>query len=357
MPLTNPYHNVIPFPQASRLDPVLPEGSILNMIGNTPLVRLRNVTRELPEGVEVWGKCEFANPSGSVKARPALWMIREGLRTGKLKPGKTIIDSTSGNTGIALAMIGAALGYPVRLVMPANASEERKKVLRGYGAELILSDPMEGSDGAIIKCREVIEGGGADYFKPDQYFNPANPRAHYESTGPEIWQQTDGRITHFIASLGTGGTCSGAGRYLREISGEKVRILAVEPDSPFHGLEGLKHMATSIVPGTYDASIHHEKLPVATDAAYDMCIRMAREEALLVGQSSGAQVHAAIEYARKHDLKQAVFVVILCDSAERYLSTAVWRDTADEAAERRREWEQQKKGERPVTPETERGDL
>lgn len=331
MALENPYHNVIEFPDAAARAKLFPEGSILNLVGNTPLVRLRHVTRGLPQGLEFWGKCEWMNPSGSVKARPALWMIKDGLETGKLHPGKTILDSTSGNTGIALAMIGAALGYPVTLVMPANASEERKKILRAYGAELILSDPMEGSDGAIIKCREILEADTAGkYYKPDQYFNPANPLAHYESTGPEIWKQTGGRVTHFFSSLGTGGTCSGTGRYLREISGEKVRILAVEPDSPFHGIEGLKHMESSIVPGTYDEKVHHEKLGAPTDAAYDMCVRVAKEEGLLVGQSSGATIETALRYAKEHNITEGVFVLILCDSAERYLTTAVWRDTEDE---------------------------
>lgn len=336
MGFSNPHYNVIEFPDAKEREALFPKGSILNLVGNTPLVRLRNVTRELPEGVEVWGKCEWMNPSGSVKARPALWMIKDGLKTGKLHPGKTILDSTSGNTGIALAMIGAALGYPVTLVMPANASEERKKILRAYGAELILSDPMEGSDGAILKCREILGADSAGkYYKPDQYFNPANPQAHYESTGPEIWKQTGGRVTHFFSSLGTGGTCSGTGRYLREVSGEKVRILAVEPDSPFHGIEGLKHMESSIVPGTYDAQVHHEKLPAPTDSAYDMCVRVAKEEGMLVGQSSGATIDCAIRYAKKNNITEGVFVLILCDSAERYLTTAVWRDTEDEFEARR----------------------
>ncbi len=334
MPLTNPYHNVIPFPAARPRNGEFPEGSLLQLVGNTPLVRLRNVGRELPPGVELWGKCEWCNPSGSVKARPAAWMIRDGLRSGELHPGKTILDSTSGNTGIALAMIGAALGYPVTLVMPANASEERKKVLRAYGAELILSDALEGSDGAILKSREILKEGGGKYYKPDQYNNPANPRAHYESTGPEIWEQSQGRVTHFFSSLGTGGTCNGTGRFLRETGKEKVRVLAVEPDGPFHGIEGLKHMGSSIVPGTYDASVHHEKLPAPTDAAYDMCVRVAKEEGLLVGQSSGATIDAAIRYAQAGKLTKGVFVLILCDSAERYLTTSVWADTADERADR-----------------------
>ncbi|MEW6775791.1 MAG: pyridoxal-phosphate dependent enzyme [Bdellovibrionota bacterium] len=335
MALTNPYHNVLAFPDGKRLDPLFPEGSILHLVGNTPLVRLRAVGKDLPPGVELWGKCEWMNPSGSVKARPALWMIRDALKSGRLQPGKTILESTSGNTGIALAMIGASLGIPVTLVMPANASEERKAVLKAYGAELILSDPMEGSDGAIILSKEILEkDGGKKYFKPDQYNNPMNPQAHYESTGPEIWKQTGGRVTHFFSSLGTGGTCSGTGRYLREVSGEKVKVLAVEPDSPFHGIEGLKHMASSIVPGTYDAQVHHEKLPAPTDEAYDYCIRIAKEEGLLVGQSSGATVGSAIRYAKKNNIEKGVFVMILCDSAERYLSTAVWADTPDERASR-----------------------
>src|SRR5215471_13861890 len=224
--------------------------SALQLVGNTPLVEIRQARDGVAPGVRVYAKLEGFNPGGSVKDRPALKMIDDGLRRGLLVPGKTIIDSTSGNTGIALAMIGAALGFPVKLVMPGNVSVERKKVVTAFGAEVIYSDPLEGSDGAIRLCRKILAEEPERYFKPDQYNNPANSRAHYESTGPEIWAATQGRVTHFVAGIGTGGTIMGTGRYLKERN-PSIQVIAAEPDDALHGFEGLKHMATSIVPGIY----------------------------------------------------------------------------------------------------------
>jgi cysteine synthase B len=248
-------------------------------------------------------------------------MVRRGLESGALKRGKTIIDSTSGNTGIALAMLGAALGYPVKLVMPANVSRERKRVVQAYGAQPVYSDPMEGSDGALLLCREIYESDRDAYFKPDQYFNEANPEAHYLGTGPEIWKQTRGKITHFVATIGTGGTVMGTGRFLKEQNPD-VQVVAVEPDDAFHGIEGLKHMASSIVPGIYHEEELDRKISVATDSAYDMVHRLALEEGLLVGQSSGAAMVGALEVAS--ELDEGCVVCIFCDFGERYLSTNLW---------------------------------
>jgi cysteine synthase B len=226
------------------------------------------MTRGLSPRVRIFAKLEGFNPGGSVKDRPALFMIDEGLRTEALRPGKTILDSTSGNTGIALAMTGAVLGYPVELVMPANVSVERKKIILAYGAKITFSSEFEGSDGAIRLCRTILHDAPERYFKPDQYFNPANPLAHYHTTGPEIWQQTQGRVTHFVAGIGTGGTVMGTGRALKERN-PKVQVIAVEPDDAFHGLEGLKHMASSIVPGIYHEEELDRKIPVSTENAYE----------------------------------------------------------------------------------------
>jgi cysteine synthase B len=300
--------------------------SVLDLIGRTPLLELRRVTAGIvSERVRLLAKLEGFNPGGSVKDRPALRMVQEGLRTGALRPGKTIIDSTSGNTGIALAMIGAALGYPVELVMPSNVSAERKKVIAAYGAQIIYSDPLEGSDGAIRRCREILAAGGEKYFKPDQYNNPANALAHYETTGPEIWEQTAGSVTHFVAAIGTSGTVMGTGRALKERNRD-VQIIAVEPDDAWHGLEGLKHMASSIVPGIYHEAELDRKVSVSTEAAYAMVHRIADSEGLLVGQSSGAALVGAIEVAR--ELTSGTVVLIFCDWGERYLSTQLWSSAA-----------------------------
>jgi cysteine synthase B len=286
------------------------------------MIELRQVREGVPPGVRLFAKLEGFNPGGSVKDRPALKMIEDGLQRGLLVPGKTIIDSTSGNTGIALAMVGAALGYPVELVMPDNVSRERKQVVAAFGAKAIYSDPLEGSDGAIRLCREILAQDRERYFKPDQYFNDANPRAHYETTGPEIWRQTGGRVTHFVAGIGTGGTIMGTGRYLKERN-PAVQIVAAEPDDAFHGIEGLKHMASSIVPGIFHEDELDLKIGVPTDDAYNMVYRLGREEGLLQGQSCGAAHVAALQVART--LREGVVVVLFPDFGDRYLSTNLWR--------------------------------
>jgi cysteine synthase B len=294
---------------------------VLALIGNTPLVRIRALARDLPPDVRVFAKLEGFNPGGSVKDRPALSMIQKGLATGALRPGKTIIDSTSGNTGIALAMLGATLGYPVELVIPENASVERRKIIEAFGATVIFSSGLEGSDGAIRLCREVIKRDPERYFKPDQYFNEANPDAHFRTTGPEIWEQTGGTITHFVTGLGTGGTIMGTGRYLKSRN-PAVQVLGVEPDDAFHGLEGLKHMASSIVPGIYHEEELDGKIPVGTEEAYDTVHRLGTEEGVVVGQSSGANLWAALQIART--LTHGTVVTIFCDFGDRYLSTNLW---------------------------------
>ncbi|MBI5504865.1 MAG: cysteine synthase family protein [Deltaproteobacteria bacterium] len=297
------------------------------------MVELRCLREQVAPGVVIYGKVEGFNPGGSVKARPAWNMVRRGLESGALRTGKTILESTSGNTGIALAMIGAALGYPVRLVMPENVSRERKRVLQAYDAEIVYSSPMEGSDGALLLCREILAQDPERYFKPDQYDNEANPEAHYLTTGPEIWEQTGGRVTHLVATVGTSGTVMGTGRFLKERN-RNVQAIAVEPADSFHGIEGLKHMATSIVPGIW----HPEKLDrvvgVSTEDAYDMVYHLAAKDGLLLGQSSGAAVVGALEVAR--NLASGVLVVILADFGDRYLSTNLWlgwRDRHQLAAE------------------------
>jgi len=292
-------------------------------IGNTPLLRLRRVTRDLPPGVEVLVKAEHLNPGGSVKDRPALAMILAAEQTGRLYPGKTILDATSGNTGIAYAMLGAARGYPVTLCLPANASEERKHILHYHGAEIIETDPLQGSDGAQIIAREMATRDAGKYFYADQYNNDANWRAHYETTGPEIWQQTAGRITHFLAGLGTCGTFTGVGRYLKERD-SSVRLIAMEPDSPIHGLEGLKHLPSSRMPGIYDPTLADETVEIATEEAQEMTRRLAREEGLFVGVSAGANVVAALAIAR--EAREATVVTILCDGGERYMSERFWTE-------------------------------
>jgi cysteine synthase B len=291
------------------------------LVGRTPLLRLTRVASGVPRDVRIWAKLEGFNPGGSVKDRPALRMVQQGLESGALRPGKVIIDSTSGNTGIALAMIGAALGFQVELVVPANVSVERRRIMEAYGAKPIESDPLEGSDGAIRLCREIIAADPDRYFKPDQYFNDANPLAHYTTTGPEIWQQTEGRVTHFLAGIGTGGTIMGTGRYLKERNRD-VQILAVEPDDAFHGLEGLKHMASSIVPGIYHEDELDGKIPAPTEESYEMVYRIGREEGLLVGQSSGAACWAALEVAKT--IERGDIVTIFPDFGDKYLSTNLW---------------------------------
>jgi cysteine synthase B len=302
-------------------------GYLESQIGNTPLLRLRRVTEQLAPGVEILVKAEHLNPGGSVKDRPALAMILEGERSGRLYPGKVILDATSGNTGIAYAMLGAARGYGVTLCLPANASEERKRILRIHGAEIIETDRLQGSDGAQIVAREMAKSGGAKYFYADQYNNDANWRAHYETTGPEIWKQTEGRITHFVAGLGTCGTFTGVGRKLKELN-PSVQLISMEPDSPIHGLEGLKHLPTSRMPGIFDPALADEQIEIATEEAQAMTRRLAREEGLFVGVSAGANVVAAVTLAQKLP-RESVIVTILCDGGERYMSERFWTERSD----------------------------
>jgi S-sulfo-L-cysteine synthase (O-acetyl-L-serine-dependent) len=294
----------------------------LDLIGNTPLLEITRLTAGLLRpGVRIFAKLEGFNPGGSVKDRPALSMIRTGLESGELRPGKVIIDSTSGNTGIALAIVGAVMGYPVELVMASNVSRERKKTIEAFGAKAIYSDPLESSDGAIRMCRKIIAENPDRYFKPDQYNNEANARAHFETTGPEIWRQTRGQVTHFLAGIGTGGTVMGTGRYLKSRN-PSIKVIAVEPDDAMHGLEGLKHMATSIVPGIYHERELDDKIPIGTEDAYEMVYALGQVEGILVGQSSGAALLAAIKVAR--GLKEGCVVTIFPDFGDKYLSTNLW---------------------------------
>jgi cysteine synthase B len=292
--------------------------ALFDLVGRTPLIRLHRIEKDKP-GIELYGKAEFGNPGGSVKDRPARRMLLEGLASGVLTPGKTLLDATSGNTGIAYAMFGAALGVPVQLCMPDNVTPERKRMLRAYGAELVLTNPLEGSDGAIREARRRYAEDPGRYFYPDQYNNPFNWRAHYDTTAPELVEQTEGRLTHFVAGLGTSGTFVGVGRRLRELL-PTVVLASLQPESPLHGIEGLKHMATAIVPGIYDAALADVDLGIETEKAVAMTRRLAREEGLLVGISSGANVAAALEIAQPG----AVVVTVLCDGGERYLSEAFW---------------------------------
>jgi cysteine synthase B len=279
------------------------------------------VTADLPDTVKLYGKAEWYNPGGSVKDRPALSMIRAGEKSGKLTPNKIILDATSGNTGIAYAWIGAAKGYRVKLALPANASDERKKILAAYGVDLVLTDPAQGSDGAILKAHDIYKADPETYFYPDQYSNPANWQAHYYTTAVEIYQQTQGKVTHFVTGLGTSGTCMGVGRRLRQYN-PAIQAIAMQPDSPFHGLEGLKHMETAIKPNIYDETVPDRQVEVSTEAAQQMVKRLAREEGLLVGISAGANVVAALQVAR--ELTHGTIVTIFCDAADKYLSERFW---------------------------------
>ncbi|OFW26192.1 MAG: cysteine synthase [Acidobacteria bacterium RIFCSPLOWO2_02_FULL_65_29] len=298
--------------------------SILDLIGRTPLVRLPHFERETP-GVQLYAKAEWQNPGGSVKDRAVARMIADGEASGVLRPGLTIIDATSGNTGIAYAMIGAARGYKVKLCLPENASPERRLILRALGAELVLTDPLEGTDGAIRRVRQMVADEPGRYFYPDQYSNDGNWRAHFEHTGPEIIEQTGGRLTHFVAGLGTSGTFMGTGRALRRFN-PAIKLISFQPDSPFHGLEGLKHMPSAMVPAIYDATLADENLSVRTEDAHRAVRRLAREEGLMVGISAGAALHAALQVGRR--IGQGVVVTVFPDGAEKYLSESFW--TADE---------------------------
>ena len=296
----------------------------LERIGNTPLLRLERIAADFP-GIQILAKAEWHNPGGSVKDRAALAIVRAANREGLLGSGKSLLDATSGNTGIAYAMLGAARGFPVTLCVPANVSEERKRILRAYGANVIWTDAAEGSDGAIRRAQALAEAEPDKYIYVDQYSNPANWRAHYESTAEEIWRQTEGRVTHFIATLGTSGTFVGATRRLKELN-PKIQCISLQPDSPFHGLEGLKHMATAIVPKIYDPTLADRDIGISTEAAYAMVRRVAREEGLLVGISSGAALAGCLQIAEElHRKKQeAVIVTVFADSGDKYLSERFW---------------------------------
>ena len=309
-------------PRLARTSPK----SVLAHIGNTPLVKLERIASDLP-GVEIWAKAELLNPGGSVKDRAGLNMILDGERTGRLTPDRIILDATSGNTGIAYAMIAAARGYRVKLCLPRNASDERKRMLGAYGAEIVYTDPGEGSDGAIRKCREIYEADPDVYFYPDQYSNPANWKAHFEGTAGEIMNQSEGRLTHFVACMGTSGTFVGTSRRLKRDM-PSVKCYSAQPSSGFHGMEGLKHMPTAIVPRIYDPSLADGNLWLETEDAYAMCRRLAREEGLLVGISSGANVVAARTIGRQlvEAGEPGIIVTILCDGAAKYLSEEFWND-------------------------------
>lgn len=313
-------------PRASRQ---LLGNTQVERVGNTPLLRLNKVTAELP-GVQILGKAEWANPGGSVKDRAALNIVLEAERSGQLSAGRTLLDATSGNTGIAYAMIGAARGFPVKLTMPANVSLERKRILSAYGAETVFTDPNDGSDGAIRKAQEIYSNDPGRYFYADQYSNDANWRAHYASTANEIWSQTEGRITHFVATLGTSGTFMGCTRRLRELNPD-VQCISLQPDSSFHGLEGLKHMATALVPKIYDPVLADQDFAISTEDSYAMLKRLAREEGLLVGISSGAAVVGCLQLARQlqqsgwiEEHGEAIIVTVFPDSADKYLSERLW---------------------------------
>lgn len=301
--------------------------SVLERIGNTPLLRLDALTRDL-SGVALLGKAEWYNPGGSVKDRAAANIVAEARRSGELRPGKILLDATSGNTGIAYAMLGAAGGFPVTLCMPENVSRERKQILQGYGANILYTDPGDGSDGAIRMARELAARHPDQYFYADQYSNDANWKAHYCSTANEIWQQTQGRITHFVSMLGTSGTFVGTTRRLKELN-PRVQCVSLQPDSSFHGIEGAKHMASAIVPRIYDPSLADQNLEIATEDAYAMARQLSRTAGLLVGVSAAAAVVGCLKIARelpREKADEAVIVTILCDSGEKYLSERFWTE-------------------------------
>jgi S-sulfo-L-cysteine synthase (O-acetyl-L-serine-dependent) len=299
--------------------------SVLDYIGNTPLLRLQRIGRQFPN-IEFSAKAEWFNPGGSVKDRPGLSMIQAGLASGALRSGKTIIDATSGNTGIAYAMIGAALGYPVSLCLPDSASGERKRILAAFGAELVITAGDEGTDGAIRRVKEIVALQPERYFYPDQYGNPANWQAHYRGTANEIWEQTGGRITHFVAGLGTSGTFVGSTRRLKELN-PRIRCISLQPDSSFHGLEGWKHMPTALRPAIFDDTLADENLEISTEDAYRLIKRIAREEGLLVSPSAAAALHGCFEVAKRIPREEhAVMVTVFADSGAKYLSERYWED-------------------------------
>ncbi len=293
---------------------------VIEQIGNTPLIELKSFERWIPKGVTIFAKAEFRNPGGSVKDRPARRMILEAIKSGELTKDKIILDSSSGNTGIGYAMIAAALGYKLELVMPDTPSE-KKRIIEAYGAQVIFTDPMEGSDGAIIEAQKIYNANPGKYYMPDQYNNDNNWKAHYYGTAEEIWKQTNGKLTHFVAGLGTTGTLVGNGRRLRELN-PKIEIVAVEPAGALHGLEGMKHIESSIVPGIYDEKVHHKKISVFTEDAYEMTCRLARQEGILAGYSSGAALQACYQLA--NELKEGMIVTVFPDNGDRYLHTQFW---------------------------------
>ena len=295
--------------------------SILSKIGNTPLIKISRITAGLNPGVEIYAKAEWFNPGGSVKDRAALNMIIEGERSGELTHDKIIIDATSGNTGIAYAMIAAVKGYKVKLAIPSNASDERKKILKAYGAELILTSPLENTDGAQKVIKEIYESDKEKYFYPDQYNNPANWKAHYKTTADEIWKQTNGKVTHFVAGLGTTGTFVGTSKRLKELNPE-IKTISFQPDSPIHGMEGLKHLPTAIVPGIYDKNLSDASIEISTDEAYELVNRLAHEEGLLVGVSSAAALAASLKAAE--EIESGVIVTVFPDGGMKYLREHFW---------------------------------
>jgi S-sulfo-L-cysteine synthase (O-acetyl-L-serine-dependent) len=297
---------------------------LLDQIGHTPLLRIDRLAAEFAPAIQILAKAEWFNPGGSVKDRAAYSMIREGERKGDLRPGKIVLDATSGNTGIAYAMVGAARGYKVKLCLPSSASPERIKILQAYGVELVMTPGDEGTDGAIRKVQEIVAAEPDKYFYADQYSNPANWQAHYRTTGKEIWEQTSGRITHFVAGLGTSGTFVGTTRRLRELN-PQIRFVSLQPDASFHGLEGWKHMPTAIRPAIYDDRLADENLPVSTEEAYKLVKRLAREEGLLVSPSSAAALLGCFQVAsRIPRQQQAVIVTVFADSASKYLNERFW---------------------------------
>jgi S-sulfo-L-cysteine synthase (O-acetyl-L-serine-dependent) len=300
--------------------------NILDRIGNTPLVRLDRLTDHLP-GIQIVGKAEWANPGGSVKDRAASSIVVDAMKRGRLGDGQTLLDATSGNTGIAYAMLGAAMRFPVTLCMPSNVSEERKRYLRAYGAEVVWTNPADGSDGAIRKAREIIAAEPERYYYADQYSNDENWRAHYRTTANEIWEQTEGQVTHFVAALGTSGTFMGTTRRLKELN-PNIQCVSMQPDSPFNGLEGLKHMATAIVPKIYDPELADQNIEMATETAYKMAKFLGRQQGVLVGVSAAAATAAAVRLAEAEAAKgrEAVIVTILCDGADKYMSERFWAE-------------------------------
>ena len=311
----------------TEVDALLANVAVVRAIGNTPLLRLRRfaVEQNIASPVEIWLKAEWVNPGGSIKDRPALAIVRSGLKSGQLGEGRALLDATSGNTGIAYAMLGAAIGFPVELVLPGNASEERKQILAAYGAKIIESDPYDGSNGAIRHVREMAAANPERYYYADQYSHPANPEAHFATTGPEIWRQTDGRVTHFIAGLGTTGTMMGVGRYLKQQNPD-VQLVGVQPSESFHGIEGLKHLPTAIVPTIYDESVPDRQIGVETEDAFAVARNLARLEGLFVGTSTGAALAAALRIGTEAAAngQPAVIVAIAPDNGSKYLSTGLW---------------------------------